>query len=786
MVPGETIGAYRVLRKLGEGGMGAVYLAYDTTLRRHVALKTLDAPADDATAHARLVREARNAAALNHPHICTIHEVGEAGGAAFIAMEYVEGQSLRERLDAGAVPVAEAVRLGLQAADALEYAHARGVVHRDFKAANVIVTAEGRLKVVDFGLARRADALAAGATTEVSLVAAGVAAGTPYAMAPEQVRGEAANGRTDIWALGVLLYELVSGRKPFEAPTMPELFSAILTRAPAALPALVPAELRAVVERCLTKDPGRRYQQASEVHAALEAIQAGTVSPWVVWRYRVRRRPLTAAAAALAALAALAVGANVGGVRDRLAGRPPALPPIKLVVLPFENLTGDPDQEFLSDGLTEEMISQLGRLHPARLGVIARSSSMRYKGGAVPLDQIGRELGVDYLLEGSMRREGSRVRIATTLIRVRDQTQQWANSFDRDLSGVLALQHDVARDVAGALALALLPSEHARLARTRSVNPQAYEAYLRGQSHARRLTRGDLDRALEYYERALELDPDFALAHFGVGGVWAGRVQMGFVTRAEAGDRGRTALMKALAIDDSLPEVHLGLANGYTWAEWDWPAAEASFRHALDLNPNSAEARAFYAHYLYIMLRPAEAALEMQRALQLDPLSELIQLLYSRALRFERRYDEAIAHAQGILSTDPNAAFAWGALSESYHVLGRFQESLETQRRVLGARGDAAVRDGLTRGFADGGYQQAMRLAADERAARMQARVAAILYLRAGERDLAVEWLERAHAQGDQGLPYVSVDPIYDSLRSHPRFQALLQRMNLPPYFVVR
>jgi eukaryotic-like serine/threonine-protein kinase len=780
LAPGATLGAYRLERLLGRGGMGAVYLAYDTTLHRHVALKTLDAPADDAGTRARLVREARNAAALNHQHICTIHEVGEADGSAFIAMEYVDGLSLRERIDAGAVPLDEAVRLGIQAADALAYAHARGVIHRDFKAANAIVTSEGRLKVVDFGLARREDALLAGATTEMSLVPAGAAAGTPYAMAPEQVRGEAADARTDIWALGVLLSEMVSRRKPFEAPTVAELFSAILTQAPAALPRAVPAPLGAVIERCLAKAPAQRYQGATEVRAALEAVQSGLASAWVTWRYRVRRRPLTAAAAALVALMALGVGANVGGVRDRLAGTPPPLAPIKLAVLPFENLTGDPEQEYLSDGLTDEMIGQLGRLHPARLSVIARTSSMRYKDRVTPLDQIGRELGVDYLLEGSARREGSRLRINATLIHVSNQTQRWSDSFDRELESILSLQHDVARGVAGALALALLPEEQVRLARARSVNPEAYEAYLRGQSHARRLTRGDLDRALEYYELALEKDPDFALAHFGVGGVWAGRVQMGFVTRAEAGDRGRTALMKALAIDDSLPEVHLGLANGSTWAEWDWPAAAASFRRALDLNPNHAEARAFYAHYLYIMLRPAEAALEMQRALMLDPLNELIQLLYSRALRFERRYDEAIAHAQGVLSTDPNAAFAWGALSESYHVLGRFQESLETQRRVLGARGDAAVDEGLTRGYAAGGYRQAMRLAADERAARMQARVAAIFYLRAGERDLAAEWLERAHDQGDQGLPYISVDPIYDGLRDHPRFHALLQRMNLP------
>jgi TolB-like protein/predicted Ser/Thr protein kinase len=786
MGPGETLGAYRVLRKLGEGGMGAVYLAYDTTLHRHVALKTLAAPGDDATARARLVREARNAAALNHPHICTIHEVGNAGGTAFIAMEYVEGASLRDRLDAGAVPVDEAVRLGLQAAEALAHAHAHGVVHRDFKAANAILTGDGRLKVVDFGLARRGDTLLAGATTEMSLVPAGSAAGTPYAMAPEQVRGEAADARTDVWALGVLLHELVSGKQPFEAPTIPELFSAILTKTPATLPGAVPVELRAVIERCLTKDPGHRYQQASEVHAALEAIATGTVSPWTAWRYRVRRHPLGAAAAVLVAIAAVLVGTNAGGVRDRLADTPPALPPIKLAVLPFENLTGDPEQEYLSDGLTDEMIGQLGRLHPGRLSVIARTSSMRYKDRVTPLDQIGREFGVDYILEGSARREGSRLRINATLIHVSDQTQRWSDSFDRELASILSLQHDVARGVAGALALALLPEEQVRVTKARSVNPEAYEAYLRGQSHARRLTRGDLDRALEYYELALERDPDFALAHFGIGGVWAARVQTGFMTRAEAGDRGRVALMKALALDDTLPEVHLGLANGYTWAEWNWTAAEASFRRALELNANHAEAHAFYAHYLYIMRRPAEGWAHIVRARELDGLNELVQQFYGRALRFEGRLDDNIAFARGVIATNPGATAAWGALAESFHMLGRLDEAIEAQQRTLGSRGDADVEEALTRGHRDGGYRGAMLAVADLRAARRQARVAALFYLRAGEREKALDWLEQAYEVRDQGMPYISIEPIYDSVRDHPRFHALLQQMNLPPYFEVR
>jgi serine/threonine protein kinase len=376
--PGTTMGTYRIERLLGRGGMGAVYLAYDTKLHRQIALKTIDASGDREATRGRLLREARSVAALNHPNICTIHEVDEAGGAAFIAMEYVEGRSLADRLREGALPMADAMRYGIEAADALAYAHDHGVVHRDFKAANAMLTTAGRLKIVDFGLARRDDMPAAAATTVASIGGPGQVAGTPYAMAPEQIRGEPADARTDVWALGVLLYEMAAGSKPFDAATTPELFSAILRDPPAPLPAAVPVAIKAVIDRCLEKSRDRRWQRASEVHAALTTVQAGGAAPWQAWSYGLKHRPWLYAVAALVGLAAISLGFDVTGVRERLIGRHSAAP-IKLAVLPFENLTGDPEQEYFSDGLTEEMITQLGRLQPQRLSVIARTSSMRYK-----------------------------------------------------------------------------------------------------------------------------------------------------------------------------------------------------------------------------------------------------------------------------------------------------------------------------------------------------------------------------------------------------------------------
>ena len=473
LASGMMVGTHRLERLLGRGGMGSVFLAYDTRLQRQVALKVLDHDEADATSSARLLREARNAAALNHPHICTIHEVGEADGTAFIAMEFVEGRSLRERVDEGPLLMGEAVRLGIQAADALAHAHEHGVVHRDFKAANAIVGENGRLKVVDFGLARRDDPRLSDATTMASVVPAGAVAGTPYAMAPEQVRGEAADARTDVWALGVLLYELATGARPFSGQSVPELLSSILTKPPSPPLLRVPVQLTAVITRCLEKDPARRYQRAEEVRAALEAIAAGTTAPWSTWGYRLRRRQAIAAIAAVLAAFAVLLGFNLGGLRDRLIGVVGEEPPIRLAVLPFENLTGDPEQEYFSDGLTDEMIAQLGRLHPQRLSVIARTSSMRYKRRDLPMDQIARELGVDYVMEGSARREGNRVRISASLIQARDQTQRWSETFEQEMSNVLALQSDVARGVARALAITLLPADQSRLAAVRPVNPEA-------------------------------------------------------------------------------------------------------------------------------------------------------------------------------------------------------------------------------------------------------------------------------------------------------------------------
>jgi TolB-like protein/Flp pilus assembly protein TadD len=545
----------------------------------------------------------------------------------------------------------------------------------------------------------------------------------------------------------------------------------------------VPTELQAVIARCLQREPARRYQHAGELRAVLEAIQTGTVAPWASWRYRLARRRWLALVAALLVTVAALVGFNVGGLRGRLFGKTStSVRTIRLAVLPFSNLTGDPEQEYLSDGLTQEMITQLGRLHPESLSVIARTSVMRYKQTDKPIDQIGRELGVDYILEGSARREAGRVRISAELIQVRDQAQLWAESYERELASIMALQSEVASKVASSLTLTLLPAERERLANVRTVNPEAYEAYLHGLHHFHKLTPGDLDTAQQYFELALAKDPNSALAYSGLALVWGGRNQLGITSPGEAGPKAYAAALKAVALDDTLAEAHYALAAIKTWHAWDLPGAEAEWKRAIELNPNLPDARAFYAHYLCIMGRPQEAEPQIARALELDPFNSLFQSLYGTVLVYQRRYDDAIAHARTALRIAPDSPDAHSTLQVALFLKGMYKDAFVEAKANF--PGDHEMEQALERGYAEGGYPGAMRRAAEVQAERshktyVSPESVAELYLQGGEKDLALQWLEKAYEVRDPNLPYLGM-PYYDSLRSEPRFQDLLRRMNLP------
>jgi len=787
------LGWFEIIALLGAGGMGEVYRARDQRLDREVALKLLPAGAiTDDTARARLLDEARLASKLNHPHICTIHEVGESEGRPYIAMELVEGESLSETLSGGPLSVEAVVRYGRQVADALAHAHERGIVHRDLKSANVVITGDGRAKVLDFGLAKRVvgdEWAAANADTRAALTAPGMIAGTLDYMAPEQLRGQPADPRSDIWALGVLLYESAAGARPFKGRTGFEVGSAILEQAMPPLPAAVPAPLAAVIERCLAKEREQRYQRASDVRGALEALQSGHLAarpPAVPTRpHRIRLATWAAAAFAILALLMIAIVAlDVGGMRTRLrVGSASPAPAIRLAVLPFVNRTGDVGQEYFSDGLTEELISQLGSLHPQGLSVIARGSVMRYKNTNTPVDQVGRDLQVEYVLEGSARREGSRVRITAALIQVRDQAQLWTNAYERELAGILALQTDVARQVAAALALKLLPAEQARLNTVRTVNPKAYEAYLKGTHGRQVLTPAGYDAAEHYYRQALQEDPGYAAPWAGIARVWNGRHQMGIAPARIAVPEAKAAALKALELDGTEWEAHRALAGILTWGDWDWTAAERKWKEVVALNPNSAEALQGYSHFLMNVGRLDEGMTQVRRALELDPLSVRTLSFYATDLVYVRRYDDAIAAARVALRLQSESFVARNALSQALFLTGRHDEALASDRERFA--GDPELVAALDRGAAEGGYAAAQRRLVEVWTARfgkpggVSAVDLAVRCLHAGDRARAIEWLERAYQDREANMPYIRM-PIYDPLRQEPRYQDLLRRMNFP------
>jgi len=792
-VIGKTLGHYRITEKLGEGGMGEVFLAEDTSLQRKVALKFLPPGMQkDDTARRRFLREARSAAALDHPYICHINEVAKSGGQDFIVMEYVEGQSVKDRLGKGPLSPGEALPIAIEVAEALEAAHGKGIIHRDIKPANVMLTQTGHAKVMDFGLAKQvapSGAMETAAETVTALTSDGSTVGTLAYMSPEQLRGQEVDGRSDIWALGVTLYEMVSGARPFHGQSGVDLTSAILNQAPRPLPSRVKPEIAVLIGRCLEKDPGKRYQQAGELREALAAVQAGTVSPWVGMRYRLThgRWPVVAATVfALLILAGILITLDVAGLRSRLAGKM-GIPPrvVRLAVLPFANVSGDAEQEYLSDGLTAEMTVQLARLHPETLLVIARTTAMRYKKTDKPVDQIGRELGADYVLEGSAQREAGRIRITADLIRVADQTQLWADRYERELAGILALQNDVARQVARALALKLLPAEQARLAGAKTVDPEVYDLLLKGRERLGRATAADIDAAEQYCLQALAKDPASAAAYGGISAVWALRQQFGLAHPRDAGPKAKAAALKAVELDDTLAGVHGVLGDMFAWTDFDFAAADREYKRALELDPNDAGSRAAYSHILMILGRPDEAMQQIERAVAMDPLAEWLRLYYAAVLLGARRYDDALAQARVAVRAQPGNLPALGVLVVAAHMKREYADAIAANAACYEGMGRQDVAEVLKKGYAESGYAGALRQATEVELAKHGgepgvAMDAANNYVMAGDNARALDWLEKAYAERNPSMTYVGCNPIYDPLRAEPRFQALLRQMNLP------
>jgi serine/threonine protein kinase/Tfp pilus assembly protein PilF len=820
---GSRVAHYRIFSLLGEGGMGRVYLAEDTKLHRKVSLKFLSA--DVTKDHERLRRfeqEARAASALNQPNIITIHEIGEEDGHQFIAIEFIDGQTLRERLRSP-LDLDESLEIAIQVASALAAAHRVNIVHRDIKPENIMIRKDdGLVKVLDFGLAKmsvlRRATMDPEADTQLRNTAPGVVMGTAAYMSPEQARGETVDERTDIWSLGVVLYEMIAGCSPFVASTSNEIISAILSReTPAPLTRysrLVPERLEEIVEKALTKNKDERYQTSKDLLIDLKRLQQtlqlkaaserstspdrivsavtdgqATVSKaetsasrtpqassaeYIVNQVRSHKRVVLLS---LALLLLIAAGMFIYAWRSRETAAP-SRPEIKsLAVLPLENLSGDPSQEYFADGMTEALISNLSQIKA--LKVISRTSVMRYKGSRESLPIIAQALGVDAVIEGSVQRSGGRVRVTAKLIPATTDAAIWSRNYEREVSDILKLQSDVAQAIAAEVRVQLTPDEQNRLASARPIDPKAHEAYLLGRYHLAKLNESDLSRAVDYFKEAIRIEPDFAAAYAGLSRAWSERGIWGGKSYIEVETPAREAARKALQIDPANSSAHTSMCMILINYDFNYSAAEEQVRRAIEIDPGSAEAHVAYGWLLQVLGRYEEVLEQMEKAEQLDPASSQIQGDFGRMLYRARKYDEAEKHLKRSIELDPNNYGSYGRLGDVYIEMGRFGDAVAMfeKSRSIQPQGAHALRLAVV--YARMGNRQAALDALTTTSNRSTWELAR-LYTALGDLDKAFTILNESIDKRDVLLTNLKEDPGFERLHSDPRWKLMLRRLNFP------
>jgi serine/threonine-protein kinase len=794
--PGSRLGPYEIVSPLGAGGMGEVYRARDTRLHREVAIKVLPASfSQDADRLRRFEQEARAASALNHPNILTIHDFGSEGAAPYVVSELLEGETLREKLGGGRIPVRKALDYASQIARGLAAAHEKGIVHRDLKPENLFVTKDGRVKILDFGLAKLTHPeRGAGSLSEVLTAALGtepgVVMGTAGYMSPEQVRGQPADHRSDIFSFGAVLYEMLTGKRAFGGDTAVETMSAILRDdppEPSRAVSEVSVPLDRIVRRCLEKSPAERFQSASDLAYAIDetltvsaAARAAAAAP--LSRPRPAYRRIALAFVLVAALGAL-IAFDVGGIRKQLRGGAAPQSIRSLVVLPLENLSRDPEQEYFADGMTDALISNLARIRALR--VISRTSAMRFKGARKSAPEIGRELDVDGIIEGSVLRSGERVRISAQLVHASTDTHLWAREYERDVRDVLALQSEVARAVADEVRAQVTAQERAGLSRVSAVDPEAHEAYLKGRFQWNKRTREGAQKALDYFQRAIEKSPGWAPAYAGLADTYMVLYSYQFMEPDEGKRLAKAAALKALELDDSLGEAHASLGVLYL-DELDWDAAEREFRRALELNPGYATAHQFYGEYLSDRGRFEEAIRELKAAERLDPLSLIVRSHGGRTLYHARQYDRAIEQLRGVLAENADFSVANVYLGMAYLQKHMFGEAITTLEKYATLSKTSESLGFLGHAYGVAGRRAAAlqileRLNALPKTADFSPFAIALVYTGLGEQDRALDWLDRAVRERSIGVGGIGSDPIFDPLRSNSRFAELLRRIGLSP-----
>jgi serine/threonine-protein kinase len=780
--PGIRLGAFDIIDALGSGGMGEVYRARDSRLDRDVAIKVLpERLAGDPQALARFEREAKAVAALSHPNILALYDMGTHENVSYAVTELLEGETLRARLTRSEVAWRRAVEIGIAVTEGLAAVHAKGIVHRDLKPENIFLTSDGRVKILDFGLARWQPVGATADSSSPTETSDGTVVGTAGYMSPEQIRGEAVDARSDIFSLGCVLYEMVAGRRAFACRTAPETMAAVLKEDPPHLADFgkeIPGELQRIVHHCLEKTAEQRFQSAQDLAFGLRAVsgtdRAVATAPPPRRRERLQRWAWTAAASVLLIVAGLLIWrATDAAAIDSLA------------VLPFANVGGDPNQEYLSEGLAENLINSLSQV--PKLRVTARSLAFRYRGPQVDPQKAGRDLNVRVVLTGRMIERDGALNVQVDLVYVGDGSQLWGRQYSRHFSEILDLQEEITREVSEKLRLKTTALQQKRLAKRATQNTDAYQAYLKGRYYWNRRTEPAIKRAVDYFLQAIKQDPAYAQAFAGLADCYVTYIGYQVEPPLEAGPKAQAAAARALEIDNTLADAHTSLGFTKVLYERDWAGAEREFQRAIELDPNYPTAPHWYSIYLAAVGRNEQAVAAIRRAQQLDPLSLVIGANVGLTLFFARRYDEAIEQTSKALDMDPSFVPGHWWLSLPYEQKAMFQDAIAELQKAHGLSKDSPYILGpLGHAYAVSGDREKARQVLTELGELSKRRYVAafdtaLIYTGLGDNERAFEWLEKSLKDRSWGMTYLKVDPRFDHLRPIQRFAELMRQMGLEP-----